>query len=285
MGLARSFQKGLEACLHLGADIIVNTDGDNQYCGKDILKLVRPVLERKADVIVGCRDIDGNPEFSLLKKILQKIGSRTVRILSGFQIPDTTSGFRAISQDAAIRFAFISRFSYTIEMLIQAGSIGLKVDWTTVGTNPRLRNSRLFKSTIHFILKQLKIMTTIFLFYRPMYFFGFISFAFLLTSLFLGSRVVYYLWFADPALMKFKAGSGNLLFITSVFSVLFLIAGMLGSVLSGLRFLLSDMRTRLRSYEIHQRITPVDIDIIQAPEFFRWASQKADMHGQREDMA
>jgi hypothetical protein len=265
--------------LHLGADIIVNTDGDNQYRGQDILKLVRPVLERKADVIIGCRDIGRHPEFSWLKKRLQKIGSRMVQILSRINIPDATSGFRAIGKEAAIRFAFMSRFSYTIEMLIQAGSTGLKVDWVPVATNPWVRDSRLSSSTSYFILNQLKIMSTIFLFYRPLYFFGSVAFVFLLISLLLGSRVVYYLWFSDPDLMKFKAGSGTLLLITSVFSVVFLMAGMLGSMLSGLRFLLSDMRTHLRNREIQQKINPIDIDIIQSPEFFRWASPVADKRG------
>jgi glycosyltransferase involved in cell wall biosynthesis len=272
IGLARTFQRGLEACLHLGADIIVNTDGDNQYRGQDIHKLVRPIVEKRVDVSVGCRNIDANPEFSWLKKKLHKIGSRTVRFLSGLEIPDATSGFRAVSREAAVRFAFMSRFSYTLEMLIQAGSSGLKVDCVPVGMNPRSRDSRLFKSIPQFILRQLKIMITIFIFYRPMYFFGLISLAFFAVSLFLGSRIAYYLWFSDPELMKFKSGSGTLLLITSVFSVVFLIAGLLGSVLSGLRFLCSDVRTRLRSYELQQEIRPLDIEIIPSPKFFRWAS-------------
>lgn len=150
-GLARTFRTGLNACLDLGADIIVNTDGDNQYAGADIPKLVQPIIEGRAEIVVGDRRTELQPHFSRSKKALQKLGSAVVRRLSDVDVPDAVSGFRAISRDAALRLNIISPFSYTVEMLIQAGKKHLAVTSVPVGTNPKTRESRLFRSIPKFI--------------------------------------------------------------------------------------------------------------------------------------
>ncbi|MBI4843124.1 MAG: glycosyltransferase family 2 protein [Nitrospirae bacterium] len=164
LGLAKSYSRGLEASLFLGADIIVNTDGDNQYCGEDIVKLVQPILQHNADVVIGCRDIEGNKDFSKFKKFLQKFGSSVVRKISGTDVPDTTSGFRAINRKAAITFSVMNTFSYTLETLIQAGRTGMNVTWVPISVNPKLRESRLFKSIPDFLSKQLFIIFNVYLF-------------------------------------------------------------------------------------------------------------------------
>jgi glycosyltransferase involved in cell wall biosynthesis len=148
-GLARTFRTGLDAAFRLGADIIVNTDGDNQYCGADIPALVRPIVEGRADIVVGDRQTDRIADFSPVKRRLQRLGSSSVRRLSGLDIPDAVSGFRAISREAALRLNIVSPFSYTTEMLIQAGKKHMAVASVPVRTNPKTRESRLFRSIGH----------------------------------------------------------------------------------------------------------------------------------------
>ena len=151
LGLARSFRVGLDRCLALGADIIVNTDADNQYCGADIEKLVRPIVEGKVDVVVGDRQTSAIGHFSFRKKLLQRFGSWVVRSFSDVDVPDAVSGFRAISRDAGMRLNIVSPFSYTIEMLIQVGKKGMAFTSVPIRTNPKTRDSRLFRSVFRFI--------------------------------------------------------------------------------------------------------------------------------------
>jgi glycosyltransferase involved in cell wall biosynthesis len=167
-GLARTFRKGLDACLVRGADIIVNTDGDNQYAGSDIPKLVQPILEGRADMVIGDRETDKIPHFSPVKKFLQHLGSGVVRKLAGIWVPDTVSGFRAFSREAAIRINVVSSFSYTIETVIQAGKRQLMVQSVAVRTNPKTRDSRLFKSIPHFIQNSLGTMVRMYAMYQPL---------------------------------------------------------------------------------------------------------------------
>ena len=167
-GLARSFRKGLDACLALGADIIVNTDGDNQYAGWDIPKLVQPIIAGKAEIVVGDRQTHKIKHFSRFKKTLQKLGSMVVRQLSGTDIPDVVSGFRAISRDAALKLNIISPFSYTIEMVIQAGKKNMAITHVPVDINPKTRDSRLFKSIPSFIGRQLSSMIRMYAMYEPL---------------------------------------------------------------------------------------------------------------------
>ena len=175
IGLARSFRKGIDACLVRGADIIVNTDGDNQYCGADIPKLVAPILAGRADMVVGDRETGKIEHFSPVKKLLQHLGSGVVRKLAGIWVPDTVSGFRAFSREAAIRLNVVSSFSYTIETVIQAGKRQLFVDSIPIRTNPKTRDSRLFKSIPHFIQNSLGTMVRMYAMYQPLRVFFFLG--------------------------------------------------------------------------------------------------------------
>lgn len=174
-GLARTFSHGLQACLERGADIIVNTDGDNQYDGSSIVDLVTPVLNGNADIVVGDRGTSDIAHFSPLKKRLQSLGSAVVRRLSGLDVNDAVSGFRAYSRDAALRTNVVSSFSYTVETLIQAGNNDMTVLSVPVKTNPQLRESRLAKSMTSFIRKQVLTMIRAYAMYRALHFFTLVS--------------------------------------------------------------------------------------------------------------
>lgn len=167
-GLARTFRKGLDECLKRGADIIVNTDGDNQYAGWDVAKLVVPILEGKADVVVGDRKTNDIEHFSPLKKLLQRVGSYVVKKVSGVKVPDAVSGFRAYSREAALQLNIISPFSYTIEALIQSGKKHMAVTHVPVETNAKTRESRLFTSIPKFIERQVTTILRMYTMYQPL---------------------------------------------------------------------------------------------------------------------
>ncbi|MFC1694926.1 glycosyltransferase family 2 protein [Pseudomonadota bacterium] len=175
MGLARTFRRGIDACLKAGADIIVNTDGDNQYAGWDIPKLVQPIINGKAEIVIGDRQTHKIKHFSALKKLLQKLGSMVVRQLSGTEVPDVVSGFRAISREAALKLNIISPYSYTIEMVIQAGKKNMAIAHVPVSVNPKTRDSRLFKSIPSFIGRQLSSMIRMYAMYEPLRVFFYIG--------------------------------------------------------------------------------------------------------------
>ena len=189
-GLAAAFRAGIDYALAHGADIVVNTDGDNQYCGADIPLLVHPVLEQGADVVVGCRSIRGNREFSRVKKLLQLLGSWTLRRMSRTDVRDAASGFRAFSRDACLRIFIHSRFSYCMETLIQAGNSGMKVVSVDIRTNPKTRESRLFRNIAQYIRKSGGTMLRMFMLYRPGAFFSLLSVPFWLLALLIGLRAV-----------------------------------------------------------------------------------------------
>ncbi|NNJ91831.1 MAG: glycosyltransferase family 2 protein [Gammaproteobacteria bacterium] len=168
IGLAKTFSRGMDACLKAGADIIVNTDGDNQYHGEDIARLIAPILKHEADIVVGDRQTDNIEHFSARKKFLQKLGSRVVRRLSKLEVPDAVSGFRAFSRDAAIKLNVLSSFSYTIEILIQAGKRNLAVTSVPVRTNSKTRESRLSKSIFSFIGRQVTTIIRVYAMYQPL---------------------------------------------------------------------------------------------------------------------
>lgn len=167
-GLGRAFRTGLDYALQLGADIVVNVDADGQYCGKDIARLIAPLLSGDADIVIGDRQPTRNPEFSLLKRALQGIGSRVVIALSGIETPDAVSGFRALSREAALRLNILSKFSYTVEMIIQAANKQLRVVSIPVSVNSARRPSRLFRSLPHFVSRQLITMLRMYTMYQPM---------------------------------------------------------------------------------------------------------------------
>jgi glycosyltransferase involved in cell wall biosynthesis len=181
-GLARAFRTGLDTCLSLGADIIVNTDADNQYAGASIPDLVRPILDGRADIVIGDRRTDTLPHFSPGKRRLQRLGSRVVRRLSGTAVPDAVSGFRALSRAAALKLNIVSSFSYTIEMLIQAGHERMEVVSVPVAVNPGTRASRLFRSVPQFLLQSLATMVRTYTMYKPLRVFTGLGLAFALAG-------------------------------------------------------------------------------------------------------
>lgn len=246
LGLSKSFSVGIETCLSMGADIIINTDGDNQYNGACIKDLVKPIINGEADIVVGCRNISQHKEFSFAKKILQKIGSYAVGRISRTTIPDTTSGFRAINRKAGIRLFVTNNFSYTLEMLIQAGLTGLNVTWVPVSVNPATRPSRLSKSSAHFIYNQLQIILRSFIFYSPMRFFGLLAGISLFISFLSSLRIAYYLWFAGSEIAKFKGGTGSVLIVSIISAFIFILAGFMGSLISSLRYHIHDLRYHIR---------------------------------------
>ena len=191
-GLARAFMTGIRECIRLGADVIVNTDADNQYCADDISALTHPVLNGLADLVVGARPIDSIRHFSPMKKILQKIGSWVVRIVSRTSVEDVTSGFRAFSRKAAGQFVVFSNYTYTLETLIQAGLNNMSVVSIQVRVNQNLRPSRLIKSVPVYIFKSLATIVRIFVIYRPFRFFAAIGLILFGVGFLLGIRFLYY---------------------------------------------------------------------------------------------
>src|ERR671933_50570 len=167
-GLAAGFQAGLDACLKLGADIVVNTDADNQYFGGDIPKLVAPILEGRADMVIGDREVESIEYFSPLKKRLQRLGSTIVRRASGTGVADTTSGFRAYNREAALQVQVVSRFTYTLETIIQAGKMLVAIDHVPIRTNPKLRESRLFTSVASYVRRNAASIFRVYAQYEPL---------------------------------------------------------------------------------------------------------------------
>jgi len=191
-GLARAFKVGLDACLRLGADVIVNTDGDNQYRGADIAKLVRPILEGEADIVIGARPIKDISHFSPLKKALQKAGSYMVSRLAGIEMPDVTSGFRAFSRDAALRLNVISSFTYTIETIIQAGKKNIPITWVPIRTNAPLRPSRLFRGIPDYLRRAVPSMLRIYGIYEPLKTFLILGLLLFIAGSAIGVRFLYF---------------------------------------------------------------------------------------------
>ncbi|MFN3197024.1 MAG: glycosyltransferase family 2 protein [Bradymonadia bacterium] len=191
-GLARAFESGLDACLKLGADIIVNTDADNQYKGQDIPLLLKPILYENADMVIGDRRTDTIQHFSFVKKRLQKLGSRVVRFLSETEVADATSGFRAYKREAAMSMNVVSPFTYTLETLIQAGKKQMAVASVPIGTNAPTRPSRLFRGIPQYIRRSGATMVRMYLMYQPLRVFIYLSMLLIAMGLFLIGRWIYY---------------------------------------------------------------------------------------------
>lgn len=190
-GLATAFRMGVDYALAHGADIVVNTDGDNQYCGADIAKLVQPILNGGADLVVGCRPIMGHPEFGIIKKSLQLLGSWMLRLISKTTVRDAPSGFRAFSREACMRIFLYSRFSYCMETLIQAGNNGLRITSVDIRVNPKTRDSRLFSSIPQYLWKTGSTMVAMFILYRPSRLFITAAAIFFAGALALGCRFIW----------------------------------------------------------------------------------------------
>ena len=193
MGLGRSFHDGVMRALEIGADIIVNTDGDNQYPQKDIPKLVRPVVRKQADIVVADRQVDKIQHFSPGKKLMQKAGSKVVNLAAGTDIPDAASGFRAYSREAAIRLNTVTSFSYCMETIIQAGYKRMAITSVPVVTNPKTRESRLFKSSFEHVMKSGSAIVRSYTMYRPYVLFSTLSVLLFVLGLVPFARYIWYL--------------------------------------------------------------------------------------------
>lgn len=245
-GLAKGFMAGLDACLRLGADIIVNTDADNQYCGADIEKLVRPILEEKADIVIGERPIDDTEHFSWKKKKFQHLGSWVVRVASGTNIPDAPSGFRAYSREAALRMNVVNEYTYTLETIIQAGHEKLAMTSVPIRTNGETRPSRLFSSMWRYMKRSSAVIIRSFLMYKPLRFFSTVGIIMLLLGAVLGVRF----------LVFFFTGSGGGHTQSLILAAILLLAGfqtivvgLLGDVIAANRKILQDVQYRVRKME------------------------------------
>jgi glycosyltransferase involved in cell wall biosynthesis len=244
VGLATAFASGLNACLELGADIIVNTDADNQYFAGDIEKLVAPIIEGKADIVIGDRGVANHPEFSPLKRALQRWGSKVLEWTSGLKIPDATSGFRAYSREAALKTIVLSGYTYTLETLIQAGSKGLLVHYVPVRTNPQKRPSRLIRSLPEYLALSTITIIRSYAMYRALRFFTIIGGLFILSGFLLGIRflIIHYL---------LRTGGGNLqsLLLMAVLLIVgfqIILIGLLADLISLNRKILEEVLYRLR---------------------------------------
>jgi glycosyltransferase involved in cell wall biosynthesis len=246
-GLARGFMAGLEACLKLGADTIVNTDADNQYDATCIPDLTRPIVEGEADIVVGARPIADIPYFSPIKKVLQKIGSAAVRMASGTDIPDAPSGFRAIHRDAALRLNVFNAYTYTLETIIQAGQKNIRIASVPVRVNEELRPSRLVKSIPSYIQRSIVTILRIFLIYNPFRSFALLSLAFFLPALLVGLR---FLWFYATEDATGHVQSLILAAILSMASFISLALAVIADLLAINRTLMEDIRTRLLRSEM-----------------------------------
>jgi glycosyltransferase involved in cell wall biosynthesis len=246
-GLASAFSAGLDAALTLGADIIVNTDGDNQYAGHDIPLLIAPLLDGDADVVIGDRNVQDLDSMSPMKKLLQRLGSWVVRQVSDTQVPDTTSGFRAYTREAALRLTIVSDFTYTLESIIQAGKKRIAIAHVPVRTNPRTRKSRLFSSVWTYVKASTATIVRIYAMYEPLKVFGLIGLAVFLAGVAITARFIYY----------FLAGAGQghvqSLIVSAVLMIVgFQIAliGLVADVISGNRKLIEDLLYRVRRMEL-----------------------------------
>ena len=245
-GLAKGFMAGLDACLHLGADIIVNTDADNQYCGADIAKLVRPILNQKADIVIGERPIDQTEHFSWQKKKFQHLGSWVVRIASGTDIPDAPSGFRAYSRESALRINVVNEYTYTLETIIQAGHNKTAMLSVPIRTNPETRPSRLFSSMWKYIKRSATVITRSFLMYKPLKFFSIVGGILILIGALIGVRFLIFMAMGD--------GQGHVqsLILTAILIMMgfqTITIGLLGDTIAANRKLLEDIQYRVRKID------------------------------------
>lgn len=192
-GLAKGFMAGLDGCLRNGADIIVNTDADNQYCGDDIQKLIQPILDGKADMVIGARPIDETEHFSFIKKKLQHFGSWVVRKASNTDIPDAPSGFRAFSREAAMHINVVNDYTYTLETIVQAGREKMAITSVPVRTNGELRPSRLFHSIWSYVKKSMLTILRAYMMYKPLKSFTFLAVIPAVIGMLIGIRYLYYM--------------------------------------------------------------------------------------------
>lgn len=251
-GIAAAFQTGLDACLARGADIIVNSDGDHQYPGREIEKIVRPILAGTADMVVGDRQTRAIEHFSPVKKLLQAWGSWVVRMASGTDVPDATSGFRALNRETALRLMIMTRYSYTLETLIQAGKKGLRVAAVPIDVNPPTRESRLVRSTWSYVRRQALTILRIYTLYEPLRSFALFASPLLAVGALLLLRFVYF-YLTGQTYMGRHVQSvvvGSMLVTVGFLIVLF---GFLADVNATNRYLLEQLLYKQRRQEFEKR--------------------------------
>ncbi|MDA0335229.1 MAG: glycosyltransferase family 2 protein [bacterium] len=249
-GLGHAFKAGFDNALRLGADIIINTDGDNQYFGGDIRELVKPILAGRADLVIGDRRTGDIGHFSFLKRTLQTFGSRVISRLGGLDIPDVASGFRAYTRETALKISMFTDFDHTAEHVVQAGQDGWAVVVVPIRTNPKARESRLFSNVGEFVLKSGSISLRTYARYKALKIFaafGVVTFA---VGVALGLRFLYYLLFA---------GQGDLHIQSVILSAVLLLAGfqmfltgIVADLIATNRMLLEDSLTRIKKIELAQ---------------------------------
>lgn len=246
-GLAKAFMTGIEACLIAGADIIVNTDADNQYCADDIPKLIEPILSGRAEIVIGTRPISKIKHFSPIKKALQKLGSWVVRLASNTDIPDAPSGFRAISREAAMQLNVFNEYTYTLEMIIQAGQKGIAITSVPIRTNKYLRPSRLVKSISAYVQRSLFTILRIFMTYQPLRFFTILGSIPFTIGFMLGVRWLL-LFFSGTT--RTRLPSLILAAILIIIGVQLWLFGLVADLMAVNRKMLEEIQLRMRRAEI-----------------------------------
>jgi glycosyltransferase involved in cell wall biosynthesis len=275
-GLAAAFQAGIDTALKLGADVIVNTDADNQYYGPDVAELVRPILRGDADMVIGDREVSGIEHFSTLKKALQRLGSWVVRQASATSVPDTTSGFRAYNREAAIQMLVVSRFTYTLETIIQAGKLLVAIDHVPVRTNPKTRESRLFPSTAAYVRRNAVSIFRIYAQYEPLRVFWTLSLVIALAALAVWIRfgVAYAEGNGKGHVQSLILGA--VLFIAAI--VLWAL-GVIGDLLAAQRVMTQKSFERIRRIELQLGVAPSHYEPAQRAEQARGPGQRAEEQG------
>jgi glycosyltransferase involved in cell wall biosynthesis len=255
-GLARAFLTGLDACLKLGADVIVNTDADNQYNADDIPRLTGPIVEKHADLVIGCRPIESIEHFSLVKKALQKLGSWVVRMASKTTVPDAPSGFRAISRAAAQRLVVFNDYTYTLETIIQAGQKNMAVMSVPIRVNDELRPSRLVRSIPSYLSHSIGTIVRIFVVYRPFKFFATIGGLLFLAGFVIGLRFLWFYW----------TGTGGGHIQSLILAAVLLIVGFQTILVAFLADLLAANRILLEDIRFSIRQLPHDDPLLHEPQ-------------------
>jgi len=256
-GLAAAFTAGIDACLKAGADFIVNTDADNQYAAQDIARLVAPLIAGEADIVIGDRNIRDLASMSWQKKLLQRLGSWVVRRVSNTQVPDTTSGFRAYTREAALRMTVVSDFTYTLESIIQAGKKRMAVAHVEIGTNPNTRPSRLFSSVYGYIKQSAATIVRTYTMYEPLKVFSYIGGTIFAMGVAISLRYLYFLLKGDT----FGDRHLQSLILSAVLMIVgfqVILIGLVADAISGTRKLLEDLLYRVRRLELRDDNTSRD---------------------------
>lgn len=253
MGLAAAFQAGLDYCLHAGADVVVNTDGDNQYPGRFVADLVAPILQGEADIVIGDRQTRRIDHFSPVKRLLQQTGSWVVRMASDTDVPDATSGFRAFNREAALRLIVLTRYTYTLETIIQGGKKGLRIASVPIQINQPTRPSRLMRSTWSYVKRSAATIVRLYTFYEPLRTFSFLAAPFVISGLILLARFFYYYLFTDQSGVGRLAQSVTIGGTLLTVGFLIFLFGVMADISSTQRALMEEILYRQRKRELEER--------------------------------